>query len=112
MDAETKDKVQQPIVVLPTVEAHQPVEPGTNRKHSWTEFREAGMLWLVNRMLHVFGWAIVVEVDDATGEAHDAYAVRTEWRGFPPDRDELGHIRVSEWMAKAGSAIAEETNRK
>lgn len=104
--------MQEPIVVPSTVEAHHPVEPGTNRKHSWTEFREAGMLWLVNRMLHVFGWALVVEVDDATGEEYDAYPVRTEWRGFSPDREELGHTRVSEWIAKAGSAIAEETKRK
>lgn len=104
--------MQEPIVVSSGTEAHQPVEPGTNRRHSWTEFREAGMLWFVNRMLHVFGWALVVEVDDATDELRGAFPVRTEWRGFTPDREELGHTRVSEWMAKAGSAIAEETKRK
>jgi len=103
--------MQEPIVVEPTVEAHHPVEPGTNRRHSWAEFRKAGMLWLVNRTLHMFGWAIVVEVDEATGEERGAYPVRTEWRVFTPDRDELGHTRVSEWMAKAGPALAEETKR-
>lgn len=30
-----------------------------NRK-TWEEFRESGMLWWVNRMLHLLGWAIVV----------------------------------------------------
>ena len=31
---------------------------------SWDEFRKAGMLWFVNRMLHLVGWAMVVDVDD------------------------------------------------
>ncbi len=104
--------MQEPIVVQTTEEAHQPVEPGTNRRHSWTEFREAGMLWLVNRMLHVFGWSLVIATDEDTGEEVGMYPVRTEWRGFPRDRDELGYTRVSEWMAKAGPALAEETQRK
>jgi hypothetical protein len=93
-------------------DAHLPVEPGTNRRHSWATFREAGMLWAINRVLHMFGWAIVVEVDDTTGETTGAYPVRTEWRGFPRDREELGYERTAAWMAKAGAAISEETNRK
>lgn len=29
---------------------------------SWEEFRESGLLWLINTTLHVFGWAIVFEI--------------------------------------------------
>jgi hypothetical protein len=87
------------------------VVPGQNRRHSWSEFQAAGMLWAANRVLHMFGWAIVVEVDDETSEPLGAYPVRTEWRGFPRDREELGYTRVSEWMAKAGAALEEETKR-
>lgn len=32
-------------------------------KKTWDEFRATGLLWLVNTILHVFGWAIVVDVD-------------------------------------------------
>ena len=37
-------------------------EPVT--KKTWTEFREIGLLWFINTILHMFGWAIVVEVDN------------------------------------------------
>lgn len=90
--------------------AHAVVESGTNRRHSWTEFQEAGMLWAANRILHLFGWAIVVEHDE-TEACTGAYPVRTEWRGFPLDREELGYKRVSEWMARAAAALLEETKR-
>ena len=33
-------------------------------KKSWNEFREVGLLWFVNRILHLFGWAICVDYDD------------------------------------------------
>lgn len=51
------------------------------KRKSWQEFRATGMLWWVNRALHLFGWAIVVEVDDA-GEVADAYPARVKFRGF------------------------------
>ena len=94
------------------IDAHMPVEAGTNRRHSWGAFREAGMLWAINRVLHMFGWAIVVEVDDDSGETVGAYPVRTEWRGFPRDREDLGYQRTAEWMEKAAVAIREETGRE
>ena len=28
---------------------------------SWEEFRESGMLWLVNTILHIFGMSIVLD---------------------------------------------------
>jgi hypothetical protein len=39
---------------------------------SWAAFRESGLLWWVNRSLHLFGWSIVFEMEK-------------QWRG----RDEL-----------------------
>lgn len=94
------------------VEPSDPVEPGTNRRHSWDQFREAGMLWVLNRFLHIFGWAIVVSIDDDKGETLGAYPVRTGWRGFPRDREELGYRRTSRWMKRAGDALDEEAGRE
>ena len=31
---------------------------------TWKEFRESGLLWFVNTILHLFGWAIVVYKND------------------------------------------------
>lgn len=100
-----------PRVVTEHTDAHEPVAPGTNRRHTWAEFRAAGMLWAANRILHMFGWAIVVAHDDETGEELEAYPVRTEWRGFDRDREEVGFKCVAKWMARAGAAVSEETER-
>jgi len=102
---------QGPVVVEATVEPSEPVEPGTNRRHTWDQFREAGMLWTINRVLHIFGWCVVVSTDDETGETLGAFPVRTGWRGFTREREERGYRRVTAWMKAAGSAVAEETER-
>lgn len=49
---------------------------------SWEEFRASGLLWWINRTLHLFGWAIVLEVEDGTGGVVDAYPARITFRGF------------------------------
>ena len=32
-------------------------------KKTWEEFRDSGLLWFVNTILHMFGWGIAVEVE-------------------------------------------------
>jgi len=96
-------------VTTDQVPAYTPVDPGTNRMHSWAEFRAAGMLWVANRMLHLFGWAIVVaEDDDGTVSA---FPVRTEWRGFPDASEFAGFTRVGHWMRESADAVLGETLR-
>lgn len=70
-------------------------------KRTWTEFMDSGMLWFVNRILHVFGWVIIVEVDtiDTVGGITKAWPARTKVLGFPSECDEearekfLRHVR-------------------
>jgi hypothetical protein len=71
------------------------------RKKTWDTFRETGQLWLVNRSLHLFGWAIVVEVDDTTHAVTGAYPARVKWRGFSPASEEQGFRRVTAFMKDA-----------
>ncbi|WP_207733339.1 hypothetical protein [[Clostridium] symbiosum] len=33
-------------------------------RKSWEEFRNAGLLWWINMILHTFGWAITVDLKD------------------------------------------------
>ena len=41
-------------------------------KKTWKEFTDNKLLWYVNRMLHIFGWAIVSKENDE-GHAVEAY---------------------------------------
>lgn len=68
------------------------------RKRSWQEFREAGLLWWVNRLLHVFGWAIVVEIEQETGEVLNAYPARVVFRGFDEGSETEGFEKVTTYM--------------
>ena len=59
-------------------------------KKTWNEFRSTGLLVFVNTFLHIFGWAIVVELGDDGKET--VYPYRTRFRGFSGlcERNPLG----------------------
>ena len=38
------------------------------KKTTWIEFKETGLLWWINMILHTFGWVIVLEIDKDTKE--------------------------------------------
>jgi hypothetical protein len=65
---------------------------------SWEEFQQAGLLWWVNRILHIFGWAIVV-VTSSDGTIMRVYPARTAFRGFSGEIEGAGHQRLTEYMA-------------
>ena len=69
-------------------------------KRTWEEFRAAGLLWWANRILHVFGWAIVVEVDAGDGSISDAYPSRCKFRGFGEQAEGEGHEALSRYIAE------------
>lgn len=68
------------------------------QKKTWEEFREAQLLWWVNRMLHLFGWAIVVEIDDATGKVTEAYPARCKFRGFDSKSEDEGFEGLTAYL--------------
>ena len=66
-------------------------------QEGWAAFREAGMLWMINRTLHIFGWSIVVHTDE--NEVVQVYPKQVKFAGFVRDREELGYIRVRQYMS-------------
>ncbi len=66
--------------------------------NAWTEFRETGLLWFINTILHLFGWAIAVELDEQTGEVISCYPKRCNYRGFTVDCNTQGYIRLSKYL--------------
>lgn len=78
-------------------------------KKSWDEFRESGMLWWINMILHTFGWAIIYEFD-GDGELSNVYPARVKFRGFSNKNNTDGYIKVSEYMAKNAVELLNEAN--
>ena len=69
------------------------------QKKTWEEFRSSKLLWFVNRTLHLFGWAIIVELDQ-DGHANNAYPARVTYRGFDEDTEEDGFVGLTKHLAE------------
>lgn len=76
-------------------------------KKTWNEFRDSKLLWWVNRSLHIFGWAIVVQIEDS-GEISDCYPARVKFRGFDEKNEADGFIGLSTYLETEASTLAAE----
>jgi hypothetical protein len=76
-------------------------------RKSWSEFRSAGLLWLINSTLHLFGWSIVVEIED--GEVKDCYPARVKYRGFENADNDEGYRKVTGYLADNIKDLQKET---
>jgi hypothetical protein len=76
-------------------------------KKTWKEFREIGLLWWANRILHLFGWAIVVVQED-DGTISDAYPARVKFRGFGEESETRGFKRLSGYLKDHATILEEE----
>ena len=77
-------------------------------KRSWKEFRKSGLLWWINMILHTFGWAIVVELDESN-EITEAYPARVKFRGFSEERNTVGYQEVSSYLRDNIEEVAQES---
>ena len=75
---------------------------------SWDEFRENGLLWMVNMILHIFGYAICVDID-ADGKGTKAFPARCEFRGFSEDINTMGYEKVTKYLRNNISDLVRET---
>ena len=65
---------------------------------TWEEFRDSGALWYVNRLLHLFGLAICLEIED--GKVVKAYPAKCKYRGFSADCEEEGYAKLTKYISK------------
>jgi len=79
-------------------------------KKSWKEFRETGLLWWINTTLHMFGWAIVFEIEDETGDVIQVYPARVRYRGFNEENNTLGYQKVTQYLNDNINELLEESN--
>ena len=77
-------------------------------KRDWSEFRDSGLLWWINTMLHTFGWAIVFEFDD-NKNITNVYPARVKFRGFGDKQVEDGYQKVSKYMLDNANELYKES---
>lgn len=66
-------------------------------KNQWKEFRESGLLWWINMILHTFGWALEITFDDK-GEIIRGYPKKVNYRGFGAKQNSIGYSKVSNYL--------------
>lgn len=79
-------------------------------KKSWKEFRETGLLWFINSILHLFGWAIVVEMND--DELINVYPARVKFRGFDEESNKKGYTKISRYLYEEIDELLDEAEEQ
>lgn len=65
-------------------------------KKSWQEFKDSGLLWFINNILHLFGWVLCFNIVD--DEIKEVYPARTNFRGFSEKSNTEGYRKVTEYL--------------
>ena len=79
-------------------------------KKSWEQFRNTGLLWFINSTLHLFGWAIVMELDD-DGKVTSVYPARVSYLGFSENDNTTGYRRVTSYLKENIDDLDKEMNK-
>lgn len=77
---------------------------------TWEEFRKTGLLLLVNQFLHIFGWALVINVSEVEKEKIiSVYPARVKFRGFDNNSTSDAYKKVSKYMNENSKQLLEES---
>lgn len=77
-------------------------------KKSWEELKDSGLLWFINTTLHLFGWALVYEINE-DGSLKECYPARVKFRGFDENITTEGYKNVSKYMKDNSEVLYEES---
>jgi hypothetical protein len=76
---------------------------------SWDDFCAAQLLWYVNRLIHLFGWAIVTDVD-AAGKVTCVFPARTSFRGFSEEVETKDFIGLTQHLAAESQTLLKDVS--
>ena len=76
-------------------------------RKTWKEFQDSKLLWWINRILHTFGWAIVLQVEE-DGEISDVYPARVRFRGFDEKSETEGFVGVTQYLKSVVDELEDE----
>lgn len=74
---------------------------------SWKEFRSTGLLLIINQLLHIFGWAIVMQTNDE-GDVVNCFPARVKFRGFSNEDTSEAYLNISDYMEANASILKQE----
>ena len=66
---------------------------------NWDNFRKSGLLWYINQILHLFGWAIIVEIGEDK-KVITCYPAKVKFRGFDEESNTEGYKKVTEHLSE------------
>jgi hypothetical protein len=75
---------------------------------SWKEFKDSGLLWWINMLLHTFGWAIVFEMEGE--EIKRVFPARVKFRGFGEEENTKGYQEISQYLADNATFLKQEAD--
>ena len=80
------------------------------RKHrrTWDEFRKTGLLWWINRQLHLFGWAIALSLDkdeDGNWKVIDVFPARVDFRGFSEQDEAEEFEKLTKYLTEHANEL-------
>ena len=77
-------------------------------KKNWNEFRKTGLVLIINQTLHIFGWALVFEMDGE--EIKGVYPARVKFRGFDNKNTSKAYSQISEYMVANAKELKKESD--
>ena len=78
-------------------------------KKSWQDFRDTGLFMFINSILHAFGWALVVELNEEN-EIVDCYPARVKFRGFSTLHQDQMHKKIGTYLKDNAEQLGAEAN--
>ena len=79
------------------------------KRKTWQEFRETGLVVIINQILHIFGWAIVFDIDE-NGKVKSVYPARVKFRGFSDYSVSNAYKKLSKYMLNNAKELNDEAN--
>lgn len=77
-------------------------------KKEWSEFKNTGLLLIINQILHIFGWALVFEIEN--DEIKNVYPARVKFRGFDNSSTDKAYKQLSKYMLENAKELNDEIN--
>lgn len=72
---------------------------------AWESFKNAGLLWFINRTLHLFGYAIVYDYDN--GKLVSVTPQFVDYVGFSREAEERGYLSLRGYMSAVSETLLE-----
>lgn len=76
---------------------------------TWEEFQKTGLLLFINQILHVFGWAIVYNLDDC-GNLISVNPARVRFRGFDTKNVSDAYSNISHYLKENIDSLVKEAD--